>query len=137
MMRQVDEIVTSRWFPYRTKSDLLRHALKAHLEMLVSISPVQSFVQQIAAVNIIMAEDQYQSDFLKSIDKLADVVLGHQRAGREQQAISLIRRVRSEVETMPDDSVYRGLYLKELDARWGPMMRTSIGGFGVMEDDEQ
>ena len=136
MMRQVDEIVTSRWFPYRTKSDLLRHALKAHLEMLVSIAPVKSFVQQLAVVNTIMVEDAYQVDFLKSIDKLAALVLEHQRASREEQAISLIRRVKSEVETMPEDSVYRGLFLKELEARWGPMMRTNTGRFGVMEEGD-
>lgn len=135
MDRQISEIISSKYFPYSTKGDLLRHALKSHLELLVSISPVRSFVQQIDAINTIVVEDEYQSSFLKSIDKLAIVVLDHQRAGREQQALSLIRRVRSQVETMPEDSVYRDLYLKELEARWGPMLRTSIGGFGVMEEE--
>ncbi len=136
MDRQISEIISSKYFPYSTKGDLLRHALKSHLELLVSISPVRSFVQQIDAINTIVTEDQYQSDFLKSIDKLATVVLDHQRAGREQQAISLIRRVKSQVETMPDDAVYRELYLKELEARWGALLRTSTGSFGVMEEGD-
>jgi len=136
MMRQVDEIVTSRWFPYPTKSDLLRHALKVHLEWLVSISPVQSFIQQIDAVNTIMVEEEYQASFLKSVDKLQTIVIDHQRTGREEQAISLIRRVKSQVENMPEDAVYRKLYLHEIEVRWGSLMRTSTGSFGVMEDGD-
>ncbi len=128
-------------FGYRTDGDFYRHAVMEHFDWLISIAPIKSFLQQIRAVNAIVVEEENQLTFLKSMEKFAQVVLDHMHNGREDMAVSLIRRVKATVDTMPDDSDYKGLYLKDIEARWGALIRTStaaIGGpvgFDIMGDD--
>ncbi len=138
----MSEIVNSMHFGYRSDGDFMRHAVKEHFDWLVSIAPIKSFMQQIEAVNAIVVEEEIQLDFLKSMEKFAQVVLEHMHKGREDMAVSLIRRVKATVDTMPDDSDYKRLYLKDIEARWGALLRTSTAavgggpvGFDIMGDD--
>lgn len=98
------------------------------------MAPVRSFVQAIAAVNVIVVEEEDNVAFLKSVEKLAGIVVDHTRAGRKAQALSLVTKVKSQVENMPPDSPWRGVYLEEIEARWGDLLRaaSATGGFGVM-----
>ena len=122
--RQIDTILSSKLFPYREKSDLLRHAIYRHLVWLESLLPegaVPSVVRQVDAIVEILREEEYYRDFSKIFEDLAEQVNRYQTAKQLGRAQSLIARVMAKVNQMPD-STWKDEYQTELQQRFGHLL---------------
>ena len=116
--RQLDTVATSKLFPYRSKGDIIRHAVKRHLDWLETLAPVPSVTAQVDAVLEIMREEEYNEDFKEVFERMGERIGRYMGNGQVDQARSLVSRVQSTIDRMPEGG-WRDQYLAELNSRWG------------------
>lgn len=120
--RQIDTIVGSRAFPYRSKGDLIRHAVVRHLDWLETLAPIPSVTRQVDAIIQIVREEEFHADFNEVFELLSERVGRYLAQGNVDQARSLVSRVHADIDRMPH-GVWRDQYLREINARWGNLFQ--------------
>jgi len=123
MARQVEQIVQSKRFPYRTKGDVLRHALHRHVNWLNRHGKVNSITGQVDTILEIMRDDEANHDFRVVFDKLADRIAAYLREQERGEAMRLILAVQNHIANMPD-GFWKLKYASEVKRRYGEL----IGG---------
>ena len=121
MSRQVEQMVSGKKFPYRTKGDLLRHALARHLRWLTSQGAVTSITTQVDLMIDLMRDEELNSDFLSVFDKLSGRISNHVSLGAEGEAIRLIRMVQDHIKGMPE-GYWRDRYESEVRLKFGHLI---------------
>ena len=119
---QVAIILQSRKFPYRTKGDIMRHALVRHLRWLETLEPIRSVTAEVDAIMEIMKEEEFNHDFQVTFEKLQSVVANHISNNAQNEAIRLVLQVRLHLEAMPE-GYWRTKYLTEIDQRYGHIIQ--------------
>jgi hypothetical protein len=134
MARQVEQIIQSKKFPYRTKGDLLRHALHRHMGWLLSIEPVPSVSGQVDAILEIMRDEEMNNDFSLVFDKMAERVSQHLSSGSHREATRLIITIKNCITNMPD-GFWKDKYKKHIEDRYGNIIRDKckLGEIGRSE----
>ena len=131
MARQVEQIVSSRKFPYRTKGDLLRHALHRHVLWLAEQTKVSSVDAQVETIIELMRDEEMNSDFLLVFDKLAERISSHLSSGSQGEACRLIRIVQDNIKQMPD-GYWRDRYTEQVKVKFGHLIesgkKANLGG---------
>lgn len=123
MARQVEQILQSRQFPYRTKGDLLRHALHRHVRWLTSIEPVlKSISQQVDSMLEILRDEEMNNDFRVVFDRLAGRIDQYMSEGSQVEAIRLLMIIKSHIDDMPD-GFWRDRYNKHLKKNYGDLLK--------------
>ena len=72
--QMLSEIVASRKFPYRDAGDIVRHAVKRHLDWLETLEPIPSVTKQVDIILDLMRQEEFQRDFQTVMDKLREQV---------------------------------------------------------------
>ena len=116
-----DQVVASRKFPYRTKGDLLRHALNSHLKWLQTQGASCSVAGQVDTVMEVLRDEEYHADFLAVFDKLSERVAAHLAVGAQEEAARLIKVVQKHVASMPE-GYWRDRYERTLRERHGQFL---------------
>lgn len=121
--RRIDEVVQSRKFPYKTHSDLLRHALDIHLKYLNELEPeLELDMARIDVINRIINRKREEVDFMKSIDSLAETVYFFVKKEAYQKARETLREILEDVDQVQDEYL-RDSYKDEIKKRFGYLMR--------------
>ncbi len=121
--RRIDEVVHSRKFPYKTHSDLLRHALDRHLKYLDELEPeLKLDMARIDVINRIINRKREEVDFMKSIDSLAETVYFFVKKEAYQKARETLREILEKVDQIQDEYL-RSSYKDEIKKRFGYLMR--------------
>lgn len=135
MARQVEQIVQSRAYPYRTKGDLLRHALHRHMRWLNSITPVQTVSGQVDAIIEVMRDEEMNNDFSLVFNKLDERISNHMMVGESKEAARLILVIQSHINGMPD-GFWKRKYKMRISEKYGNLIsKTGRANMGTMEDD--
>jgi len=121
MSRQVEQMVSGKKFPYRTKGDLLRHALARHLRWLTTQGGVTSITTQVDLMIDIMRDEEMNSDFLTVFDKLSSRISVHVSSGAEGEAIRLVRLIQQHISGMPE-GYWRSRYEDEVRLKFGHLI---------------
>ena len=119
--RQIETVVGSKAFPYRSKGDVIRHAVRRHLEWLETLAPIPSVTIQVDAVLEIMREEEFNEDFRQVFDRMGERIGVYVASGQIDRAKVMVAKVRPLIERMPD-SAWRDQYLSELQSRFGYLM---------------
>ena len=119
--RQISVVLNSHWFPYRSRGDIVRHALQKHLAWLETLAPVPSISAQVDAINEIMRDEEFNREFDEVISKLSEQVGHYLSMGNVGKARGLVSRVLSKVEMMPD-SEWKDSYQKTISDRFGQLV---------------
>lgn len=138
--RQLDIVVTSKWFPYRSKGDVIRHAIKRHLDWLETLAPMPSTTKQVDAVLALMKEEEANEDFRLVFDSLGAKIAKMLTDGKIDRAKSLAAQVASNIDDMPD-GYWRDQYKEELNRRFGYLLKNQGGQspanlLQLIEDEE-
>ena len=113
--RRIDEVVHSRKFPYKTHSDLLRHALDRHLKYLNEEAPeLELDMATIDVINRIINRKREEIDFMNSIESLTQTVYDFARETLRETL---------EVVDQVQDEYLRDSYKDEIKKRFGYLMR--------------
>lgn len=113
--RQLDRFLASKKFPYRTKGDIIRHAIYRHLYWLQSLpgKQIPSVMSEVDAILDIMSDEQFASDLRLVFDRLGVRINEHVGKGCFEEAARLLLQVRARVDQMPECH-WRREYVKEL-----------------------
>ena len=120
--RQVQEMVTAHKFPYKTSSDLYRHAVFEHLTRLMSMEPVKSHIQQIEMANELIREEISQQKFSEFFAGLQQAISNYLSRGDIEQASRFVTTVRAHIAEI-EDEYWRDRYMQELKQRFGQLLK--------------
>ena len=121
---QLEMIIQTRRFPYRTKGDLLRHALVRHFHYLEAIAPIPSVTAEVDAILEILRDEEFSSDFIFMFDKLGSQISKHIGEGSVGEARRLLLAVQNRIEGMPD-CYWKDKYKSELSTRYGHLISSA------------
>lgn len=120
--RQVGIIVASRKFPFRTPGDLIRWCIHVGLKELLSLEPgIKSVMQQVDAINVLIADEEYNLDFQATIHAMQSVIQRHQAVGAVGEARRVVTQFRQMIQEMPD-GYWKTKYLTEINASYSHLL---------------
>ena len=122
MAQQLENIVGSHRWPYKTQADVVRHAVLRHLHWLEQQFPVKSVTAQVEAISAVMREEEFQQEFENVFNKLQAQVNTMIGGGRKSQATALVTRVWLMLQDMPDGD-WKKDYVGEMQGRFGSMVK--------------
>ena len=121
MARQIEQVIAGKKFPYRTKGDLLRHALHRHISWLATQDKVLSVSGQVDAIVELMRDEEMAADFTTVFDKLSERISSHLSSGANGEATRLVRMVQDHIKSMPD-GYWRDRYQRQMKERYGHLI---------------
>lgn len=127
MVRAADQIVASKKFPFGTRGDLMRYAMRDALRKLEAMEPVVSVMKRVDLINNLMAEENAHSDFMAMFVHLDETVRKYMADQAPEQAVRTITVVKHHIEAMPE-GYWRERYLTELQNRYGKALALAPKG---------
>jgi hypothetical protein len=119
-LRNIDVLVSSRRFPYKTGSDLLRHALHAHLHYLAELEPSIPVRLSILDTAVELARAQQMLlRYQNTVREIATTVEQLTREGLSSEARKLVKNIMQEVEDDPIEDAWKDRLGKELLEKYG------------------
>ncbi len=127
MARQVSNVVDAKIFPYRSKGDMMRHAVKRHLDWLEGIAdrPFPSVMKQVDAILEVMVQEQMAADFESVFDKMQARVADFMSRGEADMAAEMVNRIHGHISQMPEGS-WKKRYLEKLKASYGHLVTAPV-----------
>jgi len=127
MASEVQSIIQSKVFPFRTRGDVLRWCFHYGMRYLMDIaqeaSPlVKSVRGQVNAVLEIMRDEEFNSDFTLVFDKLRERIDHHRRDREDEEAVRLLLVVKNMISDMPE-GFWRKKYMDELEKSYGKFIK--------------
>lgn len=122
MARQVEQIVQAKQFPYRTKGDLLRHALHQHMRWLASLEPLKTVSGQVDAILEIMRDEEMNKDFSLVFARLEERISSYVEDGDNREAARLVLIVQSHIKEMPS-GFWKDKYQKKVKDQFGGLLK--------------
>lgn len=119
--RQVEIVVKSKNWPFRTNGDVLRWALVRGLKQLEQMENVQSFLGQADAINEIVRQELYMMEFSRLFDNLEKVISQHLAAGAKGEARKLVAITKAKVEAI-EEPYWKSKCLEEMKRRFGHIL---------------
>lgn len=102
-LNAIDILVQSNNFPYRTRGDLIRHALIRHMHWLERIhKPLNSVTGAVNAMNAMLRDAEFRSEFVEMIGKIVKQVEDLVNEEDIPAARKLLLNIMRELATMPD-----------------------------------
>lgn len=120
--RQMGILLQSRWFPYRSTGDLIRHAVQRHLQFLEGLAPVASVTKQVDAILELVRDEEFNDDFKEVFNRLGERVGGYIASGNIDRARSMTARIAQMIEDMPDGT-WKDQYQRDIGQKFGYLLR--------------
>lgn len=126
--RQVDVILRSKKFPFRTKGDVIRWCVVNGLRQLEAMEPSnKGFMAQIAVIDEIMATEMRYHDFFASFRTMEEVIGKHMSSGALGEARRMLAIIKAEVLAMNDSPYWQKKCLDEIRAKFGNILDMDKG----------
>lgn len=124
MAREVEQVLQSKRFPYRTKGDILRHALHRHMAWLSTLEPMVTCTGQVEAILEIMRDEEMNEDFALVFGKMDELISRHLASGSDREATRLVLTVKQHIDKMPD-GFWKDKYSDQLTSKYGKLIKKS------------
>jgi len=122
LVRALDQILASHRFPLTSRGDLLRFATRQAVRTLEHMEPIPSVSKRVDILSLILGEEQAHGEFLHVFDQIQRTVTQYLSDHAPDQAVRVISLAAHQFEQMPPGH-WRNRYLKELDARFGTILK--------------
>lgn len=116
-VRDLNVIVNSKRFPFKTSGDILRLAIKQMIQELSRMEPIPSVAQQVNTVIQLVRDEQFHQEFNECFDQIARSMDRYINGGAKDQARRLLIKIKNQFDEMPD-GYWKVKYLKELGVRY-------------------
>ena len=122
--QQINMFVQSGKFPYRTRADLIRHAVVRHLRWLHTFEAgVPNIMSQVDAILEVVRQEEMQQEFKHVINKTSETVNGLLADGADGEARRMILKVKEHVNAMPD-GYWKDKYQREIGQRFDHLLKS-------------
>jgi hypothetical protein len=118
----IDQIVASNRFPFTTRGDVLRWAIREGLRALGNMEPVTSVTKRIDMVSAVLAEETAHAEFMHVFDSLQESINKYLADQAPDQAMRVLSLAKHHFEMMPEGH-WRSRYLAELEKVFGHLMK--------------
>lgn len=120
MERAVEIAISSKQFPYKTRSDLYRHAVYRHLGYLHRNAPKmpKTFMSTMMVLTELLQEEQYKSECESFFSLAADQIEKKISSGYWESARSLIRKLLDRIQDIDDSCSWKPRMLERLDRQF-------------------
>lgn len=120
--REIDKWLITRLFPYRDRSDLLRHAVVRHVRDYLPAMEGEvegTLIHELAQIDQDVAEWRFQNEFIEHIERIAEQVNKTlQMPGGRHEVVRRLRKLKKQIDaTKP--SFHKNVYLKMFNDRFG------------------
>lgn len=127
--RQIDLIIASKRFSFKTRPDVLRYALDHTLkELTAGDDTIPSIMAQVEAINEIALHEQLTYEFVAMFVRCSKIVTDYCELGAKGEARRVVALIKAHVDQMPE-GFWREKYLRELMEKFGHL--TTAPGEGV------
>jgi hypothetical protein len=133
--RELEIILSSKRFPYKTPSDIVRHAVYRHLHWLHEMEPEipRHHLAGLEAINEVMRDTELRAQTEKTFVKLDQMIEERLAAGEHQEALRLIQNTKQRVIAL-SDSRWRRIWLERFKQKYA---RYLGGTAAAVEDSGQ
>jgi len=119
-VRSVQELLATKKFPYKTTSDLLRHALYRHIVWLSELEPeINISLAYMQIANDIARTNQMHLEFLATIRSVESMVDQLIREGMKVEARAMVREIISKLEEHPSTESWKKKLIEEIKKSFG------------------
>jgi hypothetical protein len=123
MVRQIDIILHSRRFPYATAADLLRHALKRHIDWTAAIrATIPTHITSAMESLLAICRDEEirikMEEIFSRAEKLAQYYFDK---GEHNEAIRLLNTIKQQITDVPA-GMWRNEFLAQFTSKWAPYL---------------
>jgi hypothetical protein len=124
VLGQIERVMSSKVFPYRTRGDLIRHALIRHLKWLDSQEGVRikSVMAEVDVINEILREEQSKRETEDVVNRMSDTVSMFLSRGASQEAKRLVVTVLNQINNMPE-GYWRESCRQAVYSRYGYLLK--------------
>jgi hypothetical protein len=122
--RAIELILGGKKFPFRTAGDVVRWCIQTGVARLEAMEGVNSVTAQTDAMMVVLRDEQFQKDYVAIFNNLQRSVDTHTQDNAMAEARRIVSQMRGHIERMPEGH-WRDKYLKELDQRFGQLMRSA------------
>lgn len=145
MAMEMEQIFASRKFPYRTESDMVRHAIVRHLRWLRSMQPIDSpYLPMLEMMMAVVRETDEQNRCRKMLDDAWAAIRSLAKEGHESKARGLIDTLLAQAEKMRDpywsEKYRKGIVDMVIRGKLGHLVRgraTSIRPTSMPEGEDR
>lgn len=135
--RAMDILHGSRKFPFKSKGDLMRWCIKTGVERLDAMEPVTgSVLMQCEAMLGILRDEELNHAFLTVFQTMVSTIGMHVQAQALGEARRVVSTMQHQISRM-QDGYWRQRYLKELEEKFGHLMKGHNAGMGDFVDGAQ
>jgi len=125
---ELDAIHQSKAYPYRTKGDIIRHALVRHFRWLYAIGgPIPSVTGVVDTVLTILRDDEFFADYNQVMDTLMARVNMHRGNGDIDEARRLLLECVNHIQRMPN-TFWKKKYLDRIHRDHGELLKSAPRG---------
>jgi hypothetical protein len=115
--RQLDILLQSRRFPFRTRGDIIRWGVKEAIAKLEQMEDVPSVSAQVDVITNLMREEQFHAEYEATFDQMGGVIARHMANQAYGEVRRVIAQVRAAIDKMPD-GYWKDRYMDTLDTRF-------------------
>lgn len=138
-IREADLVMRGGLFPYKTLTDLYRHAIVRHIWWLKSLEPEEiegSILYQVAQIDELVAEEEFQLRFTKTIENTAKMVRNtiHLPGGRAHVG-QVLRRMLSFIKSSKP-GYWRSYHEMRFREEFGPYLTDGLTLIDLGAGDE-
>jgi hypothetical protein len=124
MERDMEILLESKRFPYRSKSDLLRHAVLRHLKWLSTLEPdfPVHYLVALQMMQTVATDDLYRAEMARTFHELDTRIQSLLNSGEQVEAMRMISRAKGHMESQADTPAKDRLK-KAFQDRYGHFLR--------------
>lgn len=127
--RILQDVVSSKKFPFRTVGDLMRYCVTSRAAELAKEEGIRSVQAQANAMIAALQDEEFQIQFQEHFTLLRRVTDHYIEAKAPQEARRVVAQARMHIEAMPDD-YWKQRYEKELLDRFGALLDAGVAAWG-------
>lgn len=138
--RQVDIVLRSKQFPFRTKGDVVRWCVVRGLKMLEALEPnaIKGFMQQADTIQEMLRDEMYMQEFMGMFDTLQKVVNQHIGMGSQGEAARLVAQTKFHLDQIEGEPNWKRKALDKLASQFGHLLnQRPVGLDSFVHDEEQ
>jgi hypothetical protein len=136
--RQVEVVLRTKRFPFRTKDDIMRWCVVRGLKILESMEPdCRGFMQQADAINDMLRDEMYMQEFMGMFDTLGKVIAQHASMGAQGEATRLVAQVKHRLEMIEGEPYWKKKCLDTLRERFGHYLNQKPVGLNMLSSESE
>ena len=139
IQRDIEILLASKKFPYKTQSDMLRHAIFRHLKWLHSLEQdLPNGLLIMEALNSVLMQQKRHMEFMdqqENIHKTISDLLERKSVGKARQVVAELKHYIDQL----DDEYWRSMFMEQLIDKYGFLLMgdgVRLSGWNGAVNDE-